>query len=93
MEALMWVLHSERPLKAQELCPALAVEVGTTDLNVHNVALMGPLLGCTLGLITVDEQISTVRLVHFTLQGFPSAQPTLFITPHSVMADICLVGI
>jgi len=90
MEAVRWVSHSERPLKAQELCHALAVEVGTTDLNVHNVASMRPLLSCTLGLIIVDEQISTVRLVHFTLQEYLSAHPTLFITPHSVMAEICL---
>ena len=33
MEALMWISCSERPLKADELCQALAVEVGTADTN------------------------------------------------------------
>ena len=36
MEALMWISCSERPLKVDELCHALAVEVGTADLSVPN---------------------------------------------------------
>ena len=90
MEALMWVLRSERPLKAEELCHALGVEVGTANLNVDNVPSVGTLLCCTLGLVTVDEQTSTVRLVHFTLQEYLSAHPQLFITSHSMIAEICL---
>ena len=86
----MWISHSERPLKVPELCHALAVEPGTTDLNLHNVASIRTLLSCTLGLVTVDEQASIVRLVHFTLQEYLSARPNLFITSHSMMAEICL---
>jgi len=90
MEVLMWLLRSERPLKAEELCHALGVEVGTADLNVDNVPSVGTLLCCTLGLVTVDEHASTVRLVHFTLQEYLSAHSQLFITSHSMMAKICL---
>jgi len=90
MEALMWISRSERPLKGQELCHALAVEVGTTDLNFHNVPSIRTLLGCTLGLVTIDEQTSTVRLIHFTLQEYLTAHPNLFMAPHSMMAEICL---
>ena len=90
MEALMWISHSERPLKVPELCHALAVEPGTTELNLNNVASIRTLLSCTLGLVTVDEQASIVRLVHFTLQEYLSAHPNLFITSHSMMAEICL---
>jgi len=90
MEALMWISCSERQLKAGELCYALGVEVGTTNLNVDNVPSIGALLSCTLGLVTIDEQASTVRLVHFTLQEYLVAYPNLFITPHSMMAEICL---
>ena len=89
MEALMWISCSERPLKADELCHALAVEVGTTDLNVHNAPSIRTLLSCTLGLVTMDEQSSTVRLVHFTLQEYIAAH-NLFITPHLMMAEVCL---
>ena len=90
MEALMWILCSERPLKEDELCHALAVEVGTTDLNAHNAPSIRILLSCTLGLVTIDQQSSTVRLVHFTLQEYLGAHPDLFITAHSMMAEICL---
>ncbi|RPA98774.1 ankyrin [Choiromyces venosus 120613-1] len=90
MEALMWISHSERPLKAEELRHALAVEAGTTDLEVDDVPSIRTLLGCTLGLVTVDQQSSTVRLIHFTLQEYLGAHTNLFITPHSMMAEICL---
>ena len=33
MESMMWISCSAHPLKADELCHALAVEVGTTDLT------------------------------------------------------------
>ena len=90
MQALMWISCCERLLKAQELCHALAVEVGTMDLNVHNIPSTRTLLSCTLGLVTIDEQESTTRLVHFTLQEHLTAHPNLFITTHSMMAEICL---
>ena len=80
----------QRPLKADELCHALAVEVGTTDLNVCNVPSIRTLMSCTLGLVTIDRQSSIVRLVHFTLQEYLAAHPNLFITPHSMMAEVCL---
>jgi len=90
MEALMWISCSERPLKAEELCDALAVEVGTTNLNAHNVPSIRTLLSCASGLVTMDEQTSAVRLVHFTLQEYLAAHSNLFMTPHSMIAEICL---
>jgi len=90
MEALMWIACSGRPLKVEELCHALAVEVGATDLIAHNVPSVRTLLSCTLGLVTIDEQASIARLVHFTLQEYLVAYPSLFITPHSMIAEICL---
>jgi len=36
MEALMWISHAERPLKANELCHALAVEPGSARFNSGN---------------------------------------------------------
>ena len=37
MAALMWISHSERPLSVDEICYALAVEIGSTDINTNNV--------------------------------------------------------
>jgi len=90
MEVLMWISSSEWPLKAIELCHhALAEEVGTRDLNTHHIPSTRTLLSCTLGLVTIDEQ-SIVPLMHFTLQEYPTANLHLFITSHSMMAEICL---
>jgi len=89
MEALMWISHCERPL-SQELCHALWVELGAEDFSIQNVLSIRTLLGYTLGLVTIDEKASTSRLLHFTLQEYLGQHPTLFVTPHSMMAEICL---
>ena len=90
MEALMWISHSERPLKAIELCQALGVERGDTDQNAGNTASIETVLRCSLGLITIEASSSVVRLVHFTLKEHLSNASSLFHSPHSMMAEICL---
>jgi len=90
MDALIWVSNSERPLKASELCHALGVRIGSTDLDVENVPTIRTLIGCSLGLIIVEESSSIVRLVHFTLQEYLSRNPSLFQSPHSMIAEVCL---
>src|ERR1700712_1491148 len=84
MAALMWISHSERPLKSDELRHALAVEIESPNFNTDNVPSIGTLLTCCQGLITVA---STVRLIHFTLQEHLRAHPELFGTAHSAMAE------
>src|ERR1700712_3130956 len=37
MATLTWVCHSERPLEVDELCHALAVEIGTMDFDSENI--------------------------------------------------------
>ena len=88
--ALMWISHAERPLQADELCHALAVQLDSADFDVGNVPTMSTLASCCQGLITVDKEASTVRLIHFTLQEYLSARSDIFSSPHSVMAEICL---
>ena len=91
MAALMWISHAERPLRADELYHALAVEIASADFNIGNVPSMSTLVACCLGLITVDKEASTVRLIHFTLQEYLSARHNvLFRRPHSAIAEICL---
>ena len=90
MTALMWISHAERPLRADELCHALAVKLGSTDFDVGNIPSMPTLMNCCQGLITVDGEASTVRLIHFTLQEYLSSHPDIFSKPHSAMAEICL---
>jgi len=90
LKVLMWVLYSERPLRAEELRHALGVEIGSVDLDLENVPTLRTILASSLGLVTVEASSSTVRLVHFTLQEHLLSDPTLFHSPHSAIAEICL---
>ena len=87
---LMWISHAERPMRVDELCHALAVDLGSKDFNADNIPSISTLVGCCQGLVTVDKEGSTVRLIHFTLQEYLSASPDIFSKPHSAMAEICL---
>ena len=90
LKVLMWVLYSERPLRAEELCHALGVEIGSADLDPENIPALRTLVASSLGLITVEAPSSTVRLVHFTLQEHLLSNPALFHSPHSAIAEVCL---
>ena len=90
MEVLMWLSHSERPLNTDELCDALGVEIGSTDLNSQNIPMIETLLGCSLGLVIVEASSFTVRLVHYTLQEYLCNNSDLFHNPHSMIAEVCL---
>ena len=90
MAALMWISHAERPLSADGLCHALVVELGSTDFNVDNAPTIATLVTCCEGLITVDKEGSTVRLIHFTLQEYLSIRQDIFGRPHSTIAETCL---
>ncbi|RPA90462.1 hypothetical protein L873DRAFT_1565818, partial [Choiromyces venosus 120613-1] len=84
------ISYSEDPFELEELFEALGVELGTSKLDRDNLPSIRMVVGCSLGLITVDPSSSKVRLVHFTLQGYLHASSTLFHSPHSMMAEVCL---
>ena len=90
LKVLMWVSYSERPLRAEELCHALGVEMGSTDLDLNNVPVSRILHSSCLGLVTIEASSSIVRLVHFTLQEHLLSNPTLFNIPHATIAEVCL---
>ena len=90
LKVLMWVLYSERPLRTEELCHALGAELGSTDMDLENIPALRTLLASSLGLVTVEVSSSTLRLVHFTLQEHLLSDSTLFHSPHSTIAEVCL---
>jgi len=90
MEALMWVSNAERPLHTSELCHALGVKKGSTDLDHENVPEIRTILRCSLGLIAIEASSSTVRLVHFTLHEYLSNNPGVCQSPHTMIAEGCL---
>jgi len=90
MDTLMWIFHAERPLKSDELLHALAVEIGSPRLNNDNIPSIRTLLACCQGLVAIDKDASTVRLIHTTLHEYLRAHPELFGTAHSTIAETCL---
>ena len=90
MAALMWISHAKRPLKTDELCHALGVEIGSPNLNIDNFPSISTLLVCCQGLVVIEKEASTVRLIHFTFQEYLRANPELFGPAHSAMAETCL---
>ena len=63
------------------MCHALGVEIGSPDLDSDNVPSIGTLLDCCQGLVSVDKEASTIRLIHFTLQEYLRAHPRLSSLP------------
>jgi len=89
MEVLMWVSHAEQPLKIEELCHALAVDMEVTDLNPKNIQPRDTVLASCLGLTMVDKRTSIVRLIHGTLQEYLS-RPGILSGAHKVLGETCL---
>jgi len=95
MAALMWISLAERPLRVNELCHALSVKAGalpSTNLDPGRIPSIEILLGSCQGLITVDNETSTIRLIHSTLKEYLHARntPVIFENPHVSMAGVCL---
>ena len=90
MEVLMWITHSERPLSPEELRYALAIEEDSTEIDPENMPTTETLLRCCLGLATVDDGGSRVRLIHLTLKEYLGRHPELFGSAHAKMAEVCL---
>jgi len=90
MGVLMWLSHSERPLNVGELCHALGVEIGSTNLDYQNIPAIETVLGCSLGLVVLEASSYTLRLVHYTLQEYLSNNSDLFHSPHLMIAEACL---
>jgi len=88
--ALMWICHSERRLRAEELCQALAVEVGSTDFNPDDTPSIQTVLSCCQGFVVVDEEGSIVKLIHHTLREYLINHGSFFQNPHSTIAETCL---
>ena len=90
MAALMWIIHSRRPLQVDEICHALAVRIGSDYLDSDNIPGISTMLACCQGFVTIEKGTSAVRLIHYTLQEYICTLPHLFDKAHSMMAQTCL---
>jgi ankyrin repeat protein len=68
--ALSWITYAQRLLTTKELCHVLAIEPGNKALNNDNVYDVEDVVSVCAGLVTVDEESSIIRLVHYTTQEY-----------------------
>ena len=90
MAVLMWISHSKRPLQGDEMCHAIAIRIGSNDLDNDDVPTISTLLDCCQGLATIENGTSTTRLIHYTLQEYLCTHLDLFARAHSTIAETCL---
>jgi ankyrin repeat protein len=70
MRIIQWVHLAEEPLGVDQLLHALATELGQEQLDYDNFPSRSSFLDCCLGLVIVDNETSTVRFVHYSLQEY-----------------------
>ena len=88
---LSWITYACRLLTVTELCHALAIEVGTLELDEENLDDIEVIISVCCGLVTVDPETTAVRLVHFTTQDyFKSAGHHHFPNAKEDIAASCL---
>lgn len=91
---IVWIHLAERPLTIDELLCSLAVRDGDTSFDPTGIPIRKTLLNCCLGLVVVDQETSTVRLVHYSLDEHLQDQNKIFghtkAQWHSKIARTCL---
>ncbi len=91
MRCLMWVSRARRPLSVEELRQALATEVGEIQFDEDNLLQSKYIIDCCFGLVVIEEESSTVRLVHYTLQDFlQSRHQQRLVSDENEITKVCL---
>lgn len=88
---LSWIAHAYRPLKLAEIQHALAVEKGDSNLDEDGIPEEDIMVSTCAGLVTVDQESNTIRLVHYTAQEyFEHARMTRFPSAQITIATACI---
>ena len=67
---LTWITFAKRPLTTAELCCALAVEPGESELDPENKPDVDDIVSVYAGLVVVDQESAIICLVHYTTQEY-----------------------
>ncbi|KAL9034131.1 MAG: hypothetical protein Q9180_005577, partial [Flavoplaca navasiana] len=90
-KALRWVAYTHRRLTVRALQEALAIDPDETDFDEEAMTPIGLVLDVCAGLLIVDKEYRTVRLVHYTAQDyFDTVQSTRFNNVHATIACDCI---
>ncbi|KAJ6531019.1 ankyrin repeat-containing domain protein [Mycena capillaripes] len=68
--ALSWIANAKRLLRPSELRVALAVEPGTTELDLDNFLDLDTILSVCEGLVIFNAEDDRVCLIHYTAQSY-----------------------
>ncbi|KAH8588709.1 hypothetical protein B0O99DRAFT_693149 [Bisporella sp. PMI_857] len=91
MRALQWIFFSKEPLSPKALLEALSILLGDLSLDSDNKPVLKLLVGYCMGLVEVDSETETIRLVHLTLyQYFQKHRADLFPSGEASMLGACL---
>ena len=67
---ISWIFYARRPLKIFELREILAVEPEDTKFDPSGLHERDLILEVCCGLVSIDEQDETIRLVHYSFQEY-----------------------
>ena len=90
MAILMWLAHSKEPLTINQLREALAVKLKTKELDRKSLRTKKVMLDVCLGLVVIESNDDSIRLVHFTLQEYLASQSQLWPNAETLIANTCL---
>ena len=88
-----WVSHAERHLKVDELRHALAVEKGAHSIDDEDLTPIKIILQVCIGLLTLDSESGTFRLIHHTAYEYFRQLDQHFAEIQLDMAETCLTYI
>ena len=98
-QIISWIFYAKRPLKISELREMLAVEPKDTNFHPSGLHEKDLILEVCCGLVSIEEQDETVRLVHYSLEEYlttcwhrywPEAEETVAAT---CLASLTLEGL
>ena len=91
VSALTWISNAVRPLRLAELKEALAVQSEDHELDDEAIPDEALIVSVSAGLITIDAESETIRLVHFTVEEyFRNLKHKWFPHAHTQIAETCL---
>ncbi|KAF3284216.1 hypothetical protein TWF970_011436 [Orbilia oligospora] len=70
ISVLSWITCAKRPLVTSELQHALAIQIEDHDLDVDDLIPIKDIISVCAGLVVVDKESDTIRLVHTTTQEY-----------------------
>ncbi|KAH7122392.1 hypothetical protein B0J11DRAFT_581097 [Dendryphion nanum] len=91
LQVLAWITCAKRPVSQFEVQHALAVEPDDTELDEDNLPDIKDMVDVCAGLVTIDRESNTIRLVHYTTQEyFEGTRETWFPDAEEMIATICI---